>query len=96
MPTHGEEESFWRDYAHLSAEQRAAFGAAVAKLNVDLKTGRFRKGLRVKRLERSPDVWEMTWAANGRALFSYGPPKRPGQQHIVWLRIGTHDILNDR
>ncbi|MEU7088872.1 hypothetical protein [Streptomyces achromogenes] len=29
-----------------------------------------------------------------RATWEYGPEHRPGDQHIVWRRIGGHDILN--
>jgi hypothetical protein len=60
-----------------------------------MRRGSFRKGLRIKRLEGTPDVWEMTWADDGRALFTYGTSIRPGDPHIIWLRIGTHDILKD-
>jgi hypothetical protein len=38
-------------------------------------------------------VWEMTWAPDGRATFAYGPEVLAGQLHIVWRRIGTHDIF---
>ncbi len=37
----------------------------------------------------------MTWAPDGRALFRYGDPVCEGEPHVVWLRIGTHDILDD-
>ncbi|MFJ2923099.1 hypothetical protein [Streptomyces sp. NPDC087307] len=30
---------------------------------------------------------------NGRATWSYGEARIQGAQHIVWRRIGTHDIL---
>ena len=59
----------------------------------DLRRGSFRKGLRVKRVSSTSDTWEMTWANDGRALFKYGPSIRPGDPHVVWLRIGDHDIL---
>ena len=36
----------------------------------------------------------MTWAPDGRATFSYGETVRDGHVHIVWHRIGTHDILD--
>jgi hypothetical protein len=35
----------------------------------------------------------MTWAADGRATFEYGQEIRPGEPHIIWRRIGTHDIF---
>ncbi len=34
----------------------------------------------------------MTWADDGRATFSYGKSDQPDDPHIIWRRIGTHDI----
>lgn len=34
----------------------------------------------------------MTWDDDGRATFSYGTG-RPGDAHIIWHGIGTHDVL---
>ncbi len=60
----------------------------------DLQTGRgFRPGLRVKRVEGHENVYEMTWAPDGRATFTYGAEVYPGEPHIIWPRIGGHDIL---
>ena len=95
MPTHEEDTSFWRDFDHLNAVQKAEFKAAVAKFVVDLRRGTFRKGLRVKRVQGRPDTWEMTWADDGRALFTYGPSLRPGDPHVVSLRVGSHDIFDE-
>jgi hypothetical protein len=39
------------------------------------------------------DVWEMTWAPDGRATFHFGTPVTEGEAHIVWRRIGTHKIF---
>lgn len=68
---------------------------AVRKLAADLRRGEIRSGLRVKRVQRREGVWEMTWANDGRATFAYGPEVRPGLLHIVWRRIGGHDILDN-
>jgi len=38
----------------------------------DLRDQKFRPGLRVKRVQGHPGVWEMSWAADGRATFEYG------------------------
>jgi hypothetical protein len=38
------------------------------------------------------NVFEMTWDNDGRATFSYGAGRVPGQPHVIWRRIGTHDI----
>lgn len=52
-------------------------------------------GLRVKRVQGTTDVWEITFAADGRATFQYAEEVRPGEPHIVWRRVGTHDVLSD-
>jgi hypothetical protein len=38
-------------------------------------------------------MFELTWAGDGRATFSYGRSIREGEPHIVWHRVGTHDVL---
>ncbi len=94
MPTFERLQRFDRDFAALSAEERDAFRAAVRKFVHDLERGRgFRKGLRVKGIRGAPGLFEMTWAANGRATFSYGASIREAEPHIVWHRVGTHDVL---
>lgn len=60
----------------------------------DLRAGTgFRKSLRVKKMLGHEDIWEMTWAADGRVTFHYGAPRVEGEPHIVWRRIGTHQIF---
>jgi anaerobic glycerol-3-phosphate dehydrogenase len=39
------------------------------------------------------DIWELTWAADGRATWQYGPEQRPGEPHVIWRRIGGHEIF---
>lgn len=96
MPTHDEDHSFWHDWALLTREQRIAFRKATKRLNRDLAAGGgIRAGLRVKGVRGHPGVYEMTWADDGRATFNYGKPHRPGEPHITWRRIGTHDILSN-
>lgn len=93
MPTYDLTDRFRRDLDRLTAADRALFRQAVAAFVSDLATGRFRKGLRVKAVEGSRGVWELTWANDGRATFEYGPPLSPGEPHVIWRRIGTHDIF---
>jgi hypothetical protein len=93
MPTWDQYLSFRRDLKDLTPAQRAAFKRAVAHFVADLRTGRFRKGLRVKKMSGHEDIWEMTWADDGRATFEYGDPVQEGELHIIWRRIGTHDIF---
>ena len=94
MPTYEWERVFGREFAALDSELQAAFLAAVAQFVEDLHHGRApRRSLRVKRVRGYDGVCEMTWAANGRATFAYGAEQSPGQAHIVWRRIGSHDIF---
>ncbi len=61
MPTHKEEDSFWRDWHRLTEDQQDAFLAAIDKMVDDLKASRgFRKGLRVKGVQGHAGIFEMT------------------------------------
>lgn len=97
MPTYEALARFFRDLEALSPEQRAAFRAVLPLFVADLRGGGFRRSLRVKRIRglKKPQVYEMTWAADGRATWMYGPEQRPGERHVVWRRIGTHAVLDD-
>lgn len=90
MPTDERAISFVRDWLTLSRDRRSLFMKAVAKMVIDPQSGTgFRKGLRVKGVQGHPDVYEMTWASDGRATFHYGTSPHPGDTHIVWRRIGV-------
>ena len=94
MPTREVVAKFWRDWARLNPEQQEAFLAAVTKFVDDLRMGRsFRSSLRVKGVRGAPGLYEMTWAQDGRATFSYGRSVLRGEPHVIWHRIGAHEIL---
>lgn len=94
MPTFEALERFWNEFEKLSPEMQRLFLAAKDLLVEDLRAGVTpRPALRVKRLTTHPGVWEFSFAPDGRALFEYGPEKNPGQPHIVWLRVGSHEIF---
>ena len=94
MPTFEPMSAFARDYDKLTSAQQAAFNRAVGVFRDDLAKGDgFRPGLRVKKMAGHDGVWEMTWASDGRATFHYGDVIREGHQHVVWRRIGTHEIF---
>jgi hypothetical protein len=96
VPTFALTDRFQRDWADLAPAQQASFKTAVSHFVADLKSGDgFRKGLRIKRVRRTTDAWELTWAPNGRATWQYGPDMKPGEPHIIWRRIGTHDIFQN-
>lgn len=92
MPTYDVLASFWRDWRSLTPQQQRAFRRVLEQFIADLSSGAFRPGLRVKRVQGYPGVWEVTWAADGRATFEYGDEIQ-GEPHIVWRRIGTHDVF---
>jgi hypothetical protein len=94
VPTFEWQALFDREWRALSAAQQHAFREAVAAFVEDLANGSgFRKGLRVKKMQGSDDVRELTWAADGRATFHFGTPVTDGKHHIVWRRIGTDRIF---
>jgi len=81
VPTYERSPEFIRNLEALTPEQRKAFSKAV------------RKGLRVKGIRGAEGLFEMTWAKDGRAIFGYGDSIRANEPHIVWLAVGSHDIL---
>jgi hypothetical protein len=93
MPTFEATTRFWRDFSDLTPAQRAAFRQAIARFVADLSRRKFRGSLRVKGIRGGPGVFEMTWAQNGRATFQFGDPVRTGEPHVVWRRVGTHEIF---
>ena len=94
MPTYEALPRFWRDWNRLTAAQRRQFSNAVARFVDDLGRGLpFRAGLRVKGVQGAEGIYELTWAPDGCATFHYGEPVVAGEPHIVWRRIGTHEIF---
>ena len=94
MPTFDVIDDFWDDWDKLPFELQRRFLLARNVLVADLMAnGRPRPSLRVKRVVTHPGVWEMTWAPDGRATFHYGPEVIPGEPHVVWRRVGSHEIF---
>jgi hypothetical protein len=96
MPTFQALPRFERDWKNLTRQQQAMFRKVVLEAIVpDLMAPDrpFRPGLRVKRVAAHPRGFEMTWDNDGRATFSYGEERVPGQPHVIWRRIGTHRIF---
>ena len=95
MPTYQPSPEFLQLHSKLTPEQRSAFRAAVVKFIEDLGRGQgFRKGLGVKGIESKPGLYEMRWADDGRAVWSYGEPIVEGEPHVLWHAIGTHAVLD--
>jgi hypothetical protein len=94
VPTYQRLPRFDQDWQSLSAADQKRFRAAVGRFIEDLETGRpFRPGLRVKGVQGAGDIMEMTFAPDGRATWQFGKEVKTGQAHVVWRRIGTHDIF---
>lgn len=97
MPTVETLPRFDRDWKGLSPQQRDTFRKVVKEAFVPDLTAPdrpFRPGLRVKGVKAHPNVSAMTWDGDGRATFSYGNEREPGQPHIIWRRIGSHGIFS--
>jgi hypothetical protein len=96
-PTYDASGRVFRELGKLPVEQRRAFLAARREFVAGLREQppRFAPRLRVKRVQGTADVWELTFAPDGRATFRYGDEVRPGEPHVVWLRIGTHALLDE-
>jgi len=92
MASHKRTRRFERDWDALAPQERDRFATAFLKFDEDLAKGRFRAGLRVKRVQGTAEVYEMTWAPNGRATFQYGEAEA-SDPHIIWRRIGTHEVF---
>jgi len=94
MPTFDTLDRFMKDFSLLGEEDRMRFRAAVERFVEDLRGGQgFRPGLRVKRVQGTDGIWEMTWAPDGRATWMYGDEVLHGEPHVVWRRVGTHDVF---
>jgi mRNA-degrading endonuclease YafQ of YafQ-DinJ toxin-antitoxin module len=94
-PTYGLSQGFAREFGRLPREQRRAFRVAVEKLVDALREGReLPRSLRVKRVQGTDGVWEMSYSGDGRATFRYGSEVKPSETHVEWLRVGGHEILS--
>ncbi|PPS89470.1 hypothetical protein [Streptomyces sp. MH60] len=100
MPTFETAAHFKRDFKRLSPEDKKRFEDIIQnKFVPDVAVGQFRPGLRVKPVQgvnipagESP-IMEMTWAPDGRATWQFGPMVREGEPHVVWRRVGGHEIF---
>lgn len=95
MPTHEALAAFQRQFGKLDAPQKEAFRRALAVFLANLKAGgAFSPELRVHKLVNT-EIWSLTFAKDGRALFRYGQQVAEGEMHIVWEAIGTHAEVYD-
>lgn len=93
-------DSFKADYKRLSRREQGLFKkalpgfvAACDRYATD-PSAAWPASLRVKDVERAPDIWEMTWSfggPDGRATFEW--VEIDGQLAARWRRIGGHEIF---
>jgi hypothetical protein len=97
VPTFERLPRFDREFRRMSRELQKAFLAMLPLFIAALRESppAFPPALRVKRVQGTDGIWEVTFAADGRATFSYGDEVIPGEPHVVWRRVGTHDVLRD-
>jgi hypothetical protein len=55
----------------------------------------FPAALRIHRVQGSAGIWEVTFAPDGRATFEYGDEIVAGEPHIIWRRVGHHEVLSE-
>lgn len=82
-------ESAWRT---LTRDQQGTFRRVVTEqFEPDLTMAEhgFRPSLRVRGVPGFPGLFEMAWDIEGRATFSYGSERAPGQPHVIWHQITT-------
>jgi hypothetical protein len=83
---------FEAGWATLTPEQQAMFRKVMLEAfepDLVLPERPFRPALRVRELAGCPEVFEVTWSDDGRATFSYGAERVPGQPHVIWRQIGS-------
>lgn len=98
MPTHERTQRFVRDFERLNEDEAELFLSVVLDEFVPaLVAGPpYPGGLRIKGVQATDGVWEMTWEYhNGRATFAFGQQIHAGEVHIIWRRVGGHDIFSD-
>jgi mRNA-degrading endonuclease YafQ of YafQ-DinJ toxin-antitoxin module len=97
MPTFERLARFDREFRRMPREMQRAFLAMLPVFVGALKAKppEFPVALRVHRVQGVSGVWEITFAPDGRATFEYGKQVIDGEPHVIWRRIGTHDVLGE-
>ena len=98
MPTFETLPAFDAGWRSMTREQQTTFRQVVLESLVPglASPGRaFEPGLRVRPLSGHPGLYEMSWGDAGRAAFSYGTERVPGEPHLIWWQITAAADLND-
>ena len=96
MPTFAWLPRFMREYQSLSLREAAAFRRARDRFIAALQAHRPPEaGLGIEEMSGHPGVYEFHFSGSGRSTFHYGDPVIPGEMHVIWRRIGGHEIYRE-
>ena len=97
MPTFERLARFDREFRRLPRELQRAFLAMLPAFIAALRERppAFPPALRIHRVQGTVGVWEITFAPDGRATFEYGEEVITSEPHVIWRRVGTHDVLRE-
>jgi hypothetical protein len=95
VPTFERLPRFDREFRRLPRELQRAFLVMLPVFIAALRAQPplFPPTLRVKRVQGTAGIWEITFAPDGRATFEYGQELIAGEAHIIWRRVGGHGVL---
>ena len=87
-------DTFYRSYERLDPEDRTRFRNAVSMLMEAFgRNEELPASLRVRPVAGAEDIYEMSWAADGRATFSIRSDPDGDQRVIFWRRVGKVGAL---
>jgi hypothetical protein len=97
VPTFESLARFDREFRRMPRELQAAFLAMLPTFIAALRTTppTFLPALRVKRVQGRQEAWEITFAPGRSRDLRIRRSDHPGTPHIIWRRVGTHDVLRD-
>jgi hypothetical protein len=95
VPTYEELARFRRQFEKLPKPAQTAFLDVVRLFVAFLNEHAFDPtkappGLRLHKLS-GHDAWSISFGDGMRAVFTVGSEVKPGETHVVWEFIGTHD-----
>ncbi len=97
MPTFERLPRFDREFRRLPRELQRAFLTMLPVFIAALRERppAFPPALRIKRVQGAVGIWEVTFAPDGRATFEYSEEIIASEAHVIWRRVGGHDVLAD-
>jgi hypothetical protein len=85
-----------REYRALSHQDKLAFRRARDRFVAALMADRIPEaGLGIEEMAGHPHIYEFHFSGGGRATFHYGTSARGRNAHVIWRRIGGHEIYRE-